>query len=260
MANTSASIAITGNPLWTSHPTEHTRRRALIEIAIAYALILSVIWSPRPVQRVLWVIAAVGVAGMMARSWPGREALGLRTTNFGRTMWVPTAALAIAATAVAVSIHLHGLRLPASPPVGIGSSGDVLGHATLIARTFWGYALWTFAQQFLLQGFFLMRLLEIVPGPKLAAFAAATLFALAHIPNPILCITTLAWGFAACLVFLRYRNLYPLAIAHAIFGIMLAITIPAPIIRNMRVGLGYLTYGHRHPVALLEPQRPDGIH
>jgi hypothetical protein len=260
MANTPASIAITGNSLWTSLLNERTRRRALIELAIAYALILSVIWSPRPAQRVLWVIAVVGVAGMMARSWPGPDAIGLRSTNFWRTMWVPTAAFAIAVTAVAVSIHLHGLRLPTPPPIGTSSSGDALGHAMLLARTFWAYALWTFVQQFLLQGFFLLRLLEIVPEPRSAAFAAATLFALAHIPNPILCITTLAWGFAACLIFLRYRNLYPLAIAHAIFGIMLAITIPAPIIRNMRVGLGYLTYGHRHPIALSEPQRPDGIH
>ena len=53
---------------------------------------------------------------------------------------------------------------------------------------------------------------------------------------------TLLWGLAACLVFLKFRNIWPLAMAHAIFGICVAITIPGPVVHNMRVGLGYLTY------------------
>ena len=31
-------------------------------------------------------------------------------------------------------------------------------------------------------------------------------------------------------------------IAHAILGITVAITIPGPVVHNMRVGLGYVTY------------------
>ena len=50
------------------------------------------------------------------------------------------------------------------------------------------------------------------------------------------------WGLTACLVFIRSRNVYPLAIAHAIFGICVAVTIPASLLHNMRVGLGYLKY------------------
>jgi hypothetical protein len=73
----------------------------------------------------------------------------------------------------------------------------------------------------------------------------AVIFALAHLPNPILTPVTLLWGLAACLLFLRYRNLYPLAMAHAIFGICIAITIPGPVSHNMRVGLGYLRYRPR---------------
>jgi membrane protease YdiL (CAAX protease family) len=96
---------------------------------------------------------------------------------------------------------------------------------------------------------------------KAAAFATAGLFALAHLPNPILTPVTLIWGFAACLIFLRYRNLYPLGMAHAIFGITIAITVPGPVVHNMRVGLGYLTYSptHRHAPSM-QPQGPDGVH
>lgn len=238
-----------------------TKRRALVELAVAYVLIMSVIWSARPWQRVLWLLAVAGVATIMVRSWEGCKAVGLRRENFTRSLWIVGVALALAAVAVLTALHLHTLRLPTPPPTGIGRSDDALGHTLLFLRTYWAYALWTFIQQFLLQGFFLLRLLRLLPGPKTAAFAAATLFALAHIPNPILVVTTLAWGFAACLVFLRYRNLYPLAMAHAIFGVTIAITVPGPVIRNMRVGLGYLDYGHRHHApALLQPQRPDGVH
>ena len=77
--------------------------------------------------------------------------------------------------------------------------------------------------------------------------AAAVLFSAAHVPNPFLMPATLLWGFASCLLFLRYRNLYPLMMAHAILGITVAITIPGPVVHNMRVGLGYLTYrSHMH--------------
>jgi membrane protease YdiL (CAAX protease family) len=111
-----------------------------------------------------------------------------------------------------------------------------------------------------LQGFFLLRMLQILPSPKTAALATASLFAMAHIPNPVLATATLVWGFLACVIFLRYRNLYSLAIAHAICGITLAITVPPPVIRNMRVGLGYINYGHRRAsVVSFQPQRPNRI-
>ena len=43
-----------------------------------------------------------------------------------------------------------------------------------------------------------------------------------------------------------------LAIAHALLGITVAITIPGPVVRNMRVGMGYLRYHapHAHPPGL----------
>ena len=97
-------------------------------------------------------------------------------------------------------------------------------------------------QQLLLQGYFLARLLRILPNPNVAAALSAVVFALAHLPNPILTPLTSIWGLTACLVFIRVRNVYPLAIAHAIFGICIAVTIPASVLHNMRVGLGYIDY------------------
>ena len=206
-----------------------SRRRDWIEIAVAYALILSVIWSPRPLQRVLWVVAVAGVAFILVVSFDGWKAMGFRTANFWRSLWIAGAALIVAGGAIGVAAHMHTLHLPR-------------GGLAAFVETYIAYAIWTGVQQFLLQGFFLLRLLRVIPKPALAAFTAAFLFALAHLPNPILAPVTLLWGFVACLLFLRYRNLYPLMIAHAILGITVAVTIPGPVVHNMRVGLGYITY------------------
>ncbi len=241
--------------------TPEGKRRALLELAVAFVLILLVIWTPRPLQKFLWMVAAGTVATMMCLPFDGFNALGMRRKNFFRSLWVVGAALATAAVALAVSGSLHTLDLPAAGAADTGAWGTFSGNAKLVMQTYWGYALWTFVQQFLLQGFFLLRLVRLLPDPKSAAFAAAGLFALAHLPNPILTAVTLIWGFAACMLFLHYRNLHTLSMAHAIFGITIAITIPGPLIHNMRVGLGYVTYGHRHTTAqLIQPQRPDRVH
>jgi|HubBroStandDraft_1064217.scaffolds.fasta_scaffold30065_2 hypothetical protein len=221
-----------------------SKRRVLIETAVAYALILIVIWTPRPAQRWLWWVAAAAVIAFTCVFFDGAKAMGLRGANFLRSIWVVAAALLIAAIAVAIAARLHTLLLQSGPIAFI--------------KAYFAYAIWAFAQQFLLQSFFLLRCLRLFPSPRTAAIAAAAIFALAHLPNPILTPITLVWGIAACFLFLRYRNLFPLAIAHAIFGITIAITVPGYVDHNMRVGLSYLTYSrhaHRTPHAYRAPAR-----
>ena len=222
-----------------------SRRRDLVEIAIAYGLILSVIWTPRPLQHLLWWAAAAVIALLVATSFEGCSAAGLGGRNFLRSLWVVAAALAVSAVAVAISSHLRTLHAP--------------GSAWHFVTSYWAYALWSGVQQFLLQCFFLSRLLRLLPRPWQAALAAAGLFALAHLPNPFLVVLTILWGPLACLLFLRYRNLYPLAIAHAILGITIAIAVPGYVDHNMRVGLGYLKY-HRGQRRAPQVQRSHSDH
>ena len=205
-----------------------SKRRDLIELCIGYGWILLVIWTSRPLQKLFYYSAIALLLLIFWRSFEGWAGMGLRTANFRRSLWVVGLALLMAASAVLLAIRLRTLHLPGSPE--------------LFVKTFWGYALWSFMQQILLLDFFLLRLLRLLPGKKSAVMAAAGIFALAHLPNPILAPLTLLWGTAACLLFLRYQNLYPLGIAHAIFGICIAITVPGPVVHNMRVGLGYLHY------------------
>jgi hypothetical protein len=211
---------------------QRKRRRPLLELATGYGLILATIWTPRPYQHWFYLAAVIWVAATTAMSFPGWAAMGFRRGGFFASLWVVFAAAMFMAISVTIAVHLHTLRHP------ISGRGWVM--------TFGGYTVWSFVQQFLMQGYFLFRLLHIVPRREWAAVASAAIFALAHLPNPILTSMTLIWGFCACFVFLRCRNVYPLALAHALLGITVAITIPGPVVRNMRVGLGYLHYHAPH--------------
>lgn len=211
-----------------------TKRRALLELALGYGLILLVLWTPRPWQRPLYILAAVVIAAILYFGFTSTQSMGLRTANFLRSLWIVPVALLISGVSIALAIHLQTLH-PIHGPVGF-------------FKRYCGYALWSFVQQLLLQDFFLRRLRLLIPSAGLATFATAAIFSIAHLPSPVLTIVTFIMGLAACHLFLRYHNLWPLAMAHAILGITIAITLPNSIIRNMRVGLGYLTYTqHHHP-------------
>jgi membrane protease YdiL (CAAX protease family) len=134
----------------------------------------------------------------------------------------------VAIVAVWCARQLGTLHAPARP--------------TQFVVRFVGYVIFAAVQQFLLQDYFLLRLLRAGLKPRRAAMTAAGIFALAHLPNPILTTLTFVWGLVATAWFLRNRSLYALAVSHMVLGITLAITVPGPTIRNMRVGLGYLTY------------------
>jgi len=236
MAQTMTTISATsGNTV-----SKRGAWREWIEIAVAFALILAVVWTPRPWQRILWVIAAAALALMIYASFDDRRAMGLRTANLWRSMWIPALALGLSAIAILVASRLHTLYLPPGGPF-------------VFIESYLAYIVWTGVQQFLLQSFFLLRFLRVSASATAAALAGGALFAAAHLPNPILTPITLLWGSAACLFFLRYRNLYSLIIAHAVLGITVALTVPGPVDHNMRVGLGYITY---NPYARIHAHRP----
>jgi hypothetical protein len=211
-----------------------SRRRDAVELAIGWVLIMLVIWTPKPAQRVLyWLpVGFILAAGWLRfESW---DAMGFRLRNFLRSSWVILASLALGAAAWTVAAHFGTLHAPAG-----GVSGFV--------ATYIGYAIWSVVQQMLLLSFFLARFLRLIPNRYLAALAAASIFCLAHLPNPVLTPLTLIWGMVSCLVFLRFRNIWTLGLAHAVLGITVAIAFTANATHGMRVGLGYITY-HPHGV------------
>jgi membrane protease YdiL (CAAX protease family) len=208
--------------------TLQSRHRDISEVALVYVMVLLVFWTPHPLQEAMWAIAAATIAVLVLRSSGGFRAIGLRLGNLFCWLWAIAAAGSIAGLAIGAAVVLHTLHLPDSP-------GSIL-------RNSFDYVLWAAIQQFVLQCFFLARLLRVLGHAGWAAGATALLFAMAHLPSPLLMLITLVFGLASCLFFARYRSLYPLVIAHAVLGLAIAFTIPSSIDRDMRVGLAYLTW------------------
>jgi membrane protease YdiL (CAAX protease family) len=213
-----------------SVPSISQRRRDLVEIVLGYGVILLVIWTPNPLQRILYWFACALIVTIVALRKQNLESLGLVGRNLLASLWVVGAALLLGGIAIWVAGRL-------------GTLHPLHGQAPIFEHI-WGYLVWSLMQQFLLQIFFLSRLLRIITPGK-AVVIASGLFAVAHIPSPLLAVATLVWGTCACLLYLKYRNLYVLGVAHGILGICFAVTVPDHFHHHMRVGIGYLNY-HPH--------------
>ena len=200
----------------------------LLELLVSYALILSANWTSNPVRQWLYWAAVVWIGGSTTASFTRSKSIEFRMTGFWNSLWIVGMALMLAAPTVAIAAKLHTLQQPYGP----------MGRAEAFAS----YALWAIAQQWLLQGYFLPRLAQVTPSESWAAAIVAGLFAMAHLPNVILTVMALFWGLAASFLFLRFRSIVTLGFSHAILGIAVAISIPGPVLHNMRVGLAYLQY------------------
>lgn len=214
-------------------PEYRGRARSVFEIAFTFTLIVIILWMPRHVQGRLSLVALAWILGSTFFVRENRGAVELGIGGFRRSLWVIATALVLAAIEIMVARHEQTLHLPYENGI--------------VRYRIWGYVIWSFVQQFILQDYFLLRFLRIFGKPWAAIVASAGLFAFCHIPNPVLMIATLVWGLVACTLFLRYRDLYSLGFAHAVFGLSIAICIPAAVHHNMRVGLGYLRYHPYHP-------------
>lgn len=185
-------------------------------------------WTPRPWDIAMWAFASLVTAAVVGMSYDGLRSMGICTYNLMRSLWAVPVSLAVGAAAVFCAMQLHTLHLP-------GSTAVTMRHFGL-------YAFWAMLQQLMLQYFFLARAVRLLSSTTAAAVLTAALFAIAHLPNPVLTVVTFVAGLAACFFFLHYRNLWPLAVAHAILGISIAVSVPNSLDHNMRVGIGYITY------------------
>jgi len=206
--------------------TTRSRRRDLIELILGYGLIVGVIWTPERLQRIFspWVLVLT-LAVVLLRCRDGDE-LGLGIRGLVPSLWIMPASLALAGVSVFVAAKIGTLH-----PL---YKGD-FAHVT-------GYVLWTIYQQFLLQDYFMERLLRLLDNESAAVAAAGILFAAAHLPNLVLTVATLAWGIVSCALFRRYRNLWALGLAQGLLGLCFAICVPDTLHHHLRVGLGYLRY------------------
>ncbi len=208
----------------------------LAELIIAYGLILAVIWTPDHEQSALYWSAFVWIA---ITAWLRRNQtrpIGLGLHGLWRSLWIVSSAVVLFLIGIGIADHVHSLHHLYGPL-------PVVEH---IAE----YSLWALMQQFILQVYVLLRLLRLGLRRAPAIAIASLMFAIAHIPNPVLVPAALIWAAICCWLYLKYRNLYPLAVAHAMLGMCIALCVPNPINHHMRVGWGYVHYQHRNRTGL----------
>jgi Type II CAAX prenyl endopeptidase Rce1-like len=204
-----------------------SRLRNLLEIGIVFCLILAAVWTPQGSLNAFFSIAAAACVVGFARSgeWSAFR-LGL-TQPLAGVVYILFAGAVLCGVIVLLSI-----------PLKAAGAGNVLP----LSRS-WQYAVWSLVQEFILQGIFFVRL-ESVLGSRRAVLSSATLFAVAHIPSPILTILSFCGGILFCGLFRRWRNLYPLGVIHAALGLTIAASLPDRWLHHMRVGIGFLTFRH----------------
>lgn len=202
------------------------RRAPWRQILLVYGALEGALWTGGPVQGgFIALTVALAVAGTLSEPGP-RADLGLGQRSIGRGWWIVSVAAAVAGLILLAAWRFQTLRTPArSPAVAMNVAMSLI---------------WALAQQFLLQSFFFRRLEQVLRSGRQALIAAALLFASAHIPNPVLVPVTLAGGLLLSAVFRRCRNLYPLAVAHALVALSLAISVPESVLRDLRVGIAYI--------------------
>jgi membrane protease YdiL (CAAX protease family) len=196
------------------------------QVVIAFLLVEGAVWAARLSVRSRWAVAAgVVVVSFALADRPSLRRLGLGLpTTLGGSL---TLAVSFAAAVVMVFLAKGaGGAIPANP-------------AFPNIHLAWQYLIWALIQQFMLQSFFYTRFEELL-GSSTAVWASGAVFAMVHLPNMILTTSTLIGGLFFCEMFRRYRSIYPLAIAHAILGLTLSLTVPDVLLMHMRVGIGYL--------------------
>ena len=212
------------------------RRSTLLRLLFAIVLLEVALWAPLPVG-ILFGVGALWFMILQVRR--AASTLGLDFAGVMRESWLlgTTAALALAILAAAYfsgSLHrLWGLR-----------------HPWIAVAV---YVCWAFVQEFMLQCFCLQMLRSLVSRAS-SLLLSGVVFAVAHLPNPSLTLVAFFGGVVLSTIYLRKKNLYVVALIHAVLGLTLAVSAPDAWFHQLNVGREFL---HRSPATIAATVSPD---
>jgi hypothetical protein len=193
------------------------------EAAGMFVLIMAYIWWLRFRYPYAWVPMLL----MMFASHQYRRetlaTLGFKWSHSAHALARLSAYLAV----VAFTLLILG--------IGFGSIRAVPMQGAFLSLLL--YCLWGLFQQYILNGYFVNRFVDFLPGhPHAIPLLAAAFFSLAHLPNWFLMVVTAAGGYVCARIYLRYHNLYFLGMAHGVIGFLLYLVVPDTISHHMYVG------------------------
>lgn len=212
-------------------PTTTSRTLALAEIvSVALSCLIAEWVFLSFLSRYRWLVIVpllLAVAFMVLSHRAYRESardLGFRSDNLVRTL-----RLLIWPTLIAIIIiFVVGWYLTGPP-----SLPRLLRPRLLVVPA------WALFQQYALQGFINRRAQVAFGKGVVSVLLVAVVFAVLHLPNPVLSMLTLLGGLIWATVYQREANLFALAASHTVASISLAIALPLTVINGLRVGFKY---------------------
>jgi hypothetical protein len=201
---------------------------AVVQIAAVLFTIEGALWTHGRTQSYWFAIAFATLIICVVSSRPRISELGIGLKGMGRACWAILFALLASGGILFAAWQFGTLR-------GLHGTDPISWHASF-------YTIWAFEQQFILNSFFYKRFEALLGDTTSAMLVTAGLFAAVHVPNPVLMPATFLGGLFFVYIFRRFRNIYPLGLAHALLGISIAMAFPDFLIRHMRVGIGYFRF------------------
>jgi membrane protease YdiL (CAAX protease family) len=202
---------------------------ALLDIIALPCATMWIIWREPPKLSHAWILLPIWLIASFAIHRDTTRTLGMRAENLWRAFLRASLVLGPMAAGLILIGFARGVRIPNSP-------------GTFAPHHFWNYFAFCLLQQVALNSLFSNRSFFLTKRIPAAALISAIIFAILHWPNPVLMPATFIAGFAMAWLFLRERNILPLALWHMILGILIGWAMPIAWHHALRVGPGYYTF------------------
>jgi CAAX prenyl protease-like protein len=198
----------------------------LIEALAFSAYVSWYIWQLQTAAWYSWMAFPVWLVASFVLNKDTPRSLGWRADN----LWSATKLSTKVLLPCAFAVILIGLFLG-------GGHRSIL--PLLVPKRFFGYMAFCLLQQVGLNSLVTNRIVAAKGSPVRASLVVGLLFALLHLPNPVLVPVTAIGGFLISWLFAKERNILPLAVWQGILGTLVWWAFPVAWHHAMRVGPGF---------------------